>query len=163
VTTILAAGTETNPAFYIFDPTFNGTYVDRRSGTFLSVDEVLESPAAGDPPYRFETQPIRRDYIYKARRASELSVMLSPLGLDRTACEMTHAGQNRRYVCKDLPYDSRGLRAAWKGPLAARGIPDDADLILVLMRHRVLSVSTTDDRSRQRFLELLARHGIPAP
>ena len=161
VTTVLMAGHGADPAFYIFDPTFNGAYVDRRSGAFASVDEVLGSPAAEDSRYQFQTRPIKRDYIYDKTDAAELSAMLSPLGLSPAACEVTDAGQNQRYLCKHVPYDARVVRAAWKEPLRALRIPADADLILTLMRHRVLSVSATDPRSRQRFLELLARHAVP--
>ena len=161
VTTILIAGSDAEPTFYIFDPTFNGAYVDRGSGAFLSVDEVLRSIAVGEPRYQFQTQPIKRDYIYEKENAAELSVMLSALGLNPAACEVPDAGQTQLYVCKHFPYDSRVVRAAWNEQLNKLGIPADADLILTLMRHRVFSVSATDNLPRRHFLELLARYGIP--
>ena len=49
----------------------------------------------------------------------------------------------------------------WKDDLRRFDVSTKRDLILQLMKHGVLSVSTTNEPVKQRFLEVLKKHAIP--
>ena len=161
VTTILATRNGAAVDFYVFDPTFNGVYVDGSSGKLVPLGQLLGATSRDAKAHRFETAPIRRDYIYEAAKRTELSTVLAAVDLDWRTCTPPQEGKKAFYVCKGFNYDGRVLRIGWRNDLERLNIPSNADLIRTLMAKRVFSVSTTDDRLRQQFYNLLTAHGIP--
>ena len=53
------------------------------------------------------------------------------------------------------------MQAEWNNELKRLQVPWNDDLILNLMRHRVLSLSATKQEIKQQFLDTLSANGIP--
>ena len=159
VTTVVAIDNE----LYILDPTFNGEYVSSRSGESMRLADVLKRPADGVRGYAFRTMPIARDLVFTSDADGSVSRLLSTLGVSIGTCQPTSDRQTgaARRVCHDVPYDDRVLKEQWQEDLDRLRLTWDDDMILNLMRHRVLSLSATRPAVKQQFLDTLTSAGIP--
>jgi hypothetical protein len=159
VTTIARIDAE----LYILDPTFNGLYVNSQSGEPMKIADLLAPPSAGVRPYVFRTLPIARDLVFTKDADVSATGVLATLGLQTSACQAaarSEEGEGRR-ICHNVPYDDRVLREQWKDDLARLRLQWNDDMILTLMRHRVLSLSSAPPGMRQQFLDAVASAGIP--
>ena len=159
VTTVAAIDGE----LYILDPTFNGAYVDTKSGGLLRLRELLARSQASERGYAFRTDPIMRDLVFGADAAADVSRWLSSAGFKMSGCEpkRDRATGEERHVCRQVEYDARFLQAEWKDELNRLHLQWNDDLMLDLLRHRVLSLSATNQEIKQRFLDALSAYGIP--
>ena len=149
--------------FYVLDPTFNGVYVDAPSGALLPLRPLLARSLSGAGDYEFRTGPIKRDFIFPASQAENLTRRFSGIGYVLSGCQPQSSSGDReaREVCKRLPFDERLNPVEWTEQMSRRHVTRNGDMILSLMRHHVFSFSATDQRIRQRFLEALTECAIP--
>lgn len=149
--------------FYLLDPTFNGAYVDRKSGGLLRLRELLATSQPRSRDYAFRTNPITRDVVFTADTDRTVLRQLSVAGVKMSGCEPAPDAATGavRHICRNVPYDARFLQEEWKDELTRLHLDWNDDLILNLMRHRVLSLSVTNQAIKQQFLDALTAYGIP--
>jgi hypothetical protein len=150
VTVVLALPGPYGRRFYILDPTFGGTYEDR--GEPIDLETMLWSGrgrfrASGVSRAAFVTDKYLSLFLAKVREAGASAECL-PNEAGAT-CQM-------RYT---VPYAEAILRPE----LARVGIAPEADFIMALLRHKVISVGPSGAAARADFLKLLANAAIEAP
>lgn len=151
VTTVVPIKSASKTRFYLFDPTFGGTYRARQNGAYADVELVLD----GSVPAVFTARTIPRTVMHAANVAERAREVFAQLGVS-PECDTPSGGAYTR--CKEIPYDFRYVLIGWSEALIERSIPLDADLILTFMRKQVFSVSDTAGAGpRQEFLAMIAR------
>lgn len=147
VTALVPIASDGKTKFYLFDPTFDGTYRSRRDGAYVDLESVLNGSVAAV----FAARPIPRTVMYPNEEDKAFKA------LDETAnCDVSADELYKR--CKDVRYDINFVLADWSETLRQLSIPPDADLILALLHKQVLFVSdTAGNGPRQEFLAMIAR------
>ena len=101
VTTVVSLDDERGSHFYIFDPTFNGAYVDRKSGSYAFLAQVLDDATARRPRYEFRTAPIKRDLVFASGGdTSRLFPALSSVGYSPAACTRAQDDPSRKSIAR---------------------------------------------------------------
>lgn len=145
VTTVVPIESATGFKFYVFDPTFGGVYLSR-SDTYADLQLALTEPKS----VVFSAQPVFRTAIVS--NADWRGFHLQALRLRRDPkCH----GTGGYRICERLAYDKKWLLYGWRPILKQHGIPKKADLILTLLKHRLISSSATG-LVRQAFRAMLA-------
>jgi hypothetical protein len=130
--------------FYVFDPTFGGAYLNE-AGDYVDLPAVV----AGLPA-KFKAGPISRTMLFPLKRAEAAKTMFAEFGF-HPRCE-----SNSSYMkCDDVPYSASVLKYEWSNDLQRERIPNNADLILALLRHKIQSVSAIGN-TREQFLSAMA-------
>lgn len=151
VTTVVPVESGGKTKFYIFDPTFGGTYRARQDGGYADVESMLDGSVAAV----FAAKQIPRTVIYPNKDADRMRRAFATLHLSPNCGVVASESYTR---CEAVPYDVNYLLAGWSQPLRERSIPPDADLILSLMRKQILSVSNDAGPAvRNEFLAMIER------
>ncbi|MBI5321038.1 hypothetical protein [Bradyrhizobium sp.] len=138
VTTVLPVTTGSGTSFYIFDPTFGGTYATR-DGRYVDLGSMLSQAA----DVHFVAEPVMRTAIIKGKSPAIARKSYRKLGL---APKCRRSKDLRGYlVCDDLAYDRRFVLKAWSPLLRRHRISPKTDLILALLRHKVISSTVPAD------------------
>jgi hypothetical protein len=129
--------------FYVFDPTFGGVYVD--SNGYVDLVSVIAGAGA-----KFRAAPISRTIMFPNDEVKPYRLMFHKLRMHPT-CER----EDTYTKCTSVPYSAAMVRFHWARDLKRRRIPQDADLIVALLKHKIQSVSAPD-HLRERFLAAVA-------
>jgi hypothetical protein len=156
VTTILVLGTPEQRHFFIFDPTFSGSYV--KNGKIAEVMESLRAKRV-----EFRTTPMSRRVLIPH---SELRRFLkdNQEARSRAICDR-ESPIPETTECRDFVDSPAYNRIMMGRAMAQNGFSQEQDFILGLMRHRVIGVlpSGIDPEAHLEFFKQLAQLGIPVP
>lgn len=131
--------------FYLFDPTLGGVYVDR-SGQYVDFPSVVAGAKSS-----FQASPISRTMFIPLNRIAGAKQMFERLHLD------PQCSRESSYMkCERVPYSAAILRDEWANDLKKQGIPQDADLIVALLKHKIQSIGATGP-VRKQFLAAMAK------
>lgn len=145
VTTVVPVRNGATFKFYIFDPTFGGTYLTR-DGDYADLRLALMRPQS----VVFSARPVVRTAIVGDADWRNFYRAIHQLRRDPSCRHM----QGFR-ICERLAYDRKWLVRGWAPMLRRHGIPKKADLILTLLKREVISTSATGD-TLQAFRAVLA-------
>ena len=153
VTTIVVDGRGAARRYYIFDPTFAGTYV--AGGTYVDALDLLRGAQA-----RFETDPMSRRVLVP-RPQIDAFLQENAEARSRAVCDKDSALPGT-IECRGF-VDNMAFNALAMGPLLRqRGIRSTDDFITTLMRHAVTAYGPSDidpaahQLFKQQVLELQA-------
>ncbi len=136
--------------FYIFDPTFNGIYVDAQTGAQLPFQKMLELIAAGqEASIRVDERPLdQREFL--------------ALPDDRGQCPELIEEGGRYLVCAYPGFGIEQYLADWDQRLRRNGYSTGVGGLFELMFARVFSVEPSPaPGAREEFVTLLGEFGIP--
>lgn len=132
--------------FYVFDPTFGGVYVNGSE----YVD--FESVVAGRPA-TFQERTMPRIAMYPTGKIAAARRVFAYLGV-QPECDIKATYMK----CSSVPYSVNYVRFEWSDSLRKQDISPESDLIVALVKHKILSVSATaGDKAREQFLAAMAR------
>jgi hypothetical protein len=134
--------------FYVFDPTFGGTYAN--ANRYVDFPSVVAGERA-----ELTAAPISRTMFFGKSSMASVREFFNDLHI-HLKCQtiQTYA------KCIEVPYSTvimraEFMRAGWKKYLEKEGIPLNTDLIVALTRHKVQSVSAAGEM-REKFLSEIA-------
>ena len=145
VTTVVPIKSPSGFKFYVFDPTFGGTYISRDHG-YADLQSVLADPESAT----FDAKPVLRTAIVGDAYWR---------GFRRVARKFGRVPDCRKVddyrVCDRFAYDRKRLVYGWAPLMRQHRIPKNADLILALLKRKVISISATGE-VEHAFVQMLA-------
>jgi hypothetical protein len=162
VTTIVVIGDADGKRFFIFDPTFNGTFVDAFDGARVDLATLFEQHATLGMERiesSFESMPFSRTIFV---HESSIERFMSNLSESGTAanCPST-ADENGLFVCRDFSGGMAYYRVANEEALSQMNIDPSRILESLLIEGGVISTNWVDtEEDRNAFEALLQKHNV---
>ena len=147
--------------FYLVDPTFNASYVDRTSGAPLHLEEVLRRYTSGARDFVFRERAFLRDHFIPAMTLPEVEGALAKLGRPASCSPQEVLANGRKCT---FQFDSLVFRQLHQDDLAAIGFSSGDDLLMNLLSNGVTDIGRQISvEVRRAFHALLARYRIKSP
>ena len=153
VTLVVALNEGEGFKFYVFDPTFNASYIDTNSKKIIDIFEVISRSQKNEDNFT-----LAQDYFVRnVSHADDQGEYLESLSGTESDCDYV----DFHWLCKGFPYNINVLKVMWKENIKQNKISLDDDIFLSLFKNTVFSVGhSLKGKARIEFIKQLKEHGI---